>query len=109
MTAQEFFDRTAKHLLTQRECSCLGDDCLYRGPRGLKCVIGFWIPDERYHPSLEGRMLDLEILDLAGVPHELYQLAIDLQEMHDKKDSTRWRWHLRLLAAKYKLKEDVLL
>ena len=27
--------------------------CLYRGPNGLKCAVGFLIPDEKYNESIE--------------------------------------------------------
>lgn len=31
-------------------------NCKYRAEKGFKCVIGFSIPDEKYHPSMEGRL-----------------------------------------------------
>lgn len=28
--------------------------CMYRAPNGNKCVVGAMLPDELYHPSMEG-------------------------------------------------------
>lgn len=36
--------------------TCSQDDeaCLYRGPDGNKCVVGCFIPDDKYSPRMEG-------------------------------------------------------
>ena len=54
MNNQEFFDKTMEHLRKQGVPSAQGDRCLYRGPAGTKCAIGFHIPDELYEPEMEG-------------------------------------------------------
>lgn len=48
-TAQQVFDRTATHLLTQGEKSVDPNDvCAYRGSHGRRCAAGIWIPDGTY-------------------------------------------------------------
>jgi hypothetical protein len=62
MNRQEIFDKVAKHLLTQNAPATVvydGPDgdvlhCVYRSPAGLKCAVGVLIPDELYHPGIEG-------------------------------------------------------
>lgn len=62
-TNQEIFDIAATHLLTQnKQSTAIRLDsygrsqtvCLYRGPNGLMCGIGPFIPDEKYTPEMEG-------------------------------------------------------
>ena len=55
MNNQEFFDKTLAHLKQQGVRSAGGAKCLYRGPNGTSCAIGFHIPDELYKPEMEGR------------------------------------------------------
>lgn len=56
--------------------------CMYRGPDGLKCVVGHMISDEEYSPELEGSSAcSVEISNL--VPgHTGYNL-LELQHCHD--------------------------
>jgi hypothetical protein len=49
------FDTALTGLRAQGRKSVSGEDCLYRGPDGAKCGIGFLIPDERYSPELDTR------------------------------------------------------
>jgi len=57
MNKQEFFDKVARHLLTQNAKSIEAFErnakCLYRGPNGMKCVAGCLIPDELYSENFE--------------------------------------------------------
>jgi hypothetical protein len=53
MNLQEMFEIAVVNLLCQGERSTECGDCLYRGPNGLKCAIGFLIPDEKYNETLE--------------------------------------------------------
>ena len=55
MNNQEFFDKTLAHLKQQGVRSAQTARCLYRGPNGTKCAIGFHIPDELYKPEMEGK------------------------------------------------------
>lgn len=54
MNNQEFFDKTMEHLRKQGVPSARGASCLYRGPEGTRCAIGFHIPDDMYNLRMEG-------------------------------------------------------
>ena len=64
--------------------------CLYRGPNGLKCAIGFAIPDDRYDPNMDGNYVASVVLQLwRGVVVEGLQaddaaFADAVQSAHDK-------------------------
>lgn len=52
------FDTALAGLRKQGRKSDDGDSCLYRGPSGTRCGVGFLIPDERYNDDLEGTAAD---------------------------------------------------
>ena len=58
MNRQEVFDKVVAHLAQQKEPSRDGPthtaQCRYRNSKGLKCAIGFLIPDHLYSPHVEG-------------------------------------------------------
>lgn len=56
---QEDFDTVITHLVNQgkRSIDSVRDMCLYRSEDGLKCAIGCLIPDDRYNPSIEDRLV----------------------------------------------------
>lgn len=61
MLLQELFDIAIDGWASQGfECS-LGnaDRCLYRGPNGKKCPVGYLIPDEVYRPTFEDNNVSL--------------------------------------------------
>lgn len=70
MQAQEIFDTVVKHLAKQggpaREPKGMMY-CLYRAPDGRKCAAGALIPDEVYHASMEGSVIETLIRE----PHNL--------------------------------------
>ena len=89
MNNQEFFDKTMEHLRKQGvqsrgEASC----CLYRGPEGTRCAIGFHIPDEMYKWGMEGKCVG----NLLGHYPELRHLfkgvtpglLSEMQTLHDE-------------------------
>jgi hypothetical protein len=54
-TAQELFNEVVTHLRKQNKQSLsVNGSCMYRGVDGLKCAIGYLIPDECYHDDMEG-------------------------------------------------------
>lgn len=87
MTAQEIFNRIAEHLRTQGRPSLSEEnDCLYRGPNGLRCAIGAIIPDYKYRRSFEDRTINTLILRHFPRWKKHEDLLSDLQELHDKAD-----------------------
>lgn len=106
-TAQEIFDISATHLLTQMKRSEAEDGrCKYRGPNGLKCAIGPLIPDEKYKTSFEGDTVtgNHRIVEAAGIPISAFQLASTLQRIHDGYTPEEWRKELVTVSESYNLK-----
>lgn len=44
------------------------DNCVYRGPGGRRCALGWLIPDELYKPEIEGTF-----------PYELFMFIYDYE------------------------------
>ena len=112
---QEIFDKAMAQIRSQGCKSILSTDtiCSYRGVSDdgvpTKCAIGALIPDELYHPNLEGRSLTVflsifrtrvfqDLIDPQEYPHQYAGLTAlfaewsepetadflcDLQRVHD--------------------------
>ena len=111
MTLQEIYDKVKAHLIAQgRPAMCVltgeegytgatgspirGEVCMYRAPDGAKCAAGCLIPDEKYHPSMEGKTLYVvlrEYPDALGFTPTPYQLRLIcvLQGIHDRNTDNR--------------------
>lgn len=86
-TLQEAFDTAYLGVLRQGRPSrsspgSSGPKCLYRGPDGLKCAMGFLIDDETARKN-EGRGA-YRIAHVLGWSTRLCDLADCLQTAHDK-------------------------
>lgn len=111
-TKQQIFDQVVDHLLTQKVQS-MGeyDTCKYRmtldDGKVLKCAVGCLIPDDKYHPNMEGDVHHL--MTLINGSNYIGEIAIanpnpevftdenesflqDLQYIHDKDNSTVLEW-----------------
>lgn len=109
-TAQELFDQVATHLLTQNAKSIAyssandGVSCRYRGPNGLRCAIGIFIPDDQYEPWMEGEVVTTDLVWKAtGLPSHLDTLARALQQVHDENPVEAWVGALRYVAFDFQL------
>lgn len=101
MTDQEFYDKTIAHLVKQGKRAYIeGKGCLYRGPEGTTCAVGFHIPDEYYAPSMEARPAKEVLRNFPSlqplVPYTY--LASQLQTLHD----TDGHWEEGGLSSKGK-------
>lgn len=103
MTNQEAFNISAGHLLSQMKVSADETNCLYRGPRGLKCAIGCLIPDELYLPEMENNGIQHPIF-ASMLPTVDRALLIELQVCHDRFAPSSWKEKLRGIATFFKLK-----
>lgn len=102
---QETFDRVAQALAAQgRQGRSKGSSCKYRGDDGTKCAAGHLIPDEDYHPKLEGGIVERsplrELFDALGYEPIFVgrlQAAHDLAPA-DSSDPRVWRssWVCRM-------------
>jgi hypothetical protein len=101
MTPQEIFDTVAVHLMTQGQRSEdeAYEECLYRGPDGLKCAAGVLIPDDDYSWGMEG---------LPVLSHPYFKKRFDaycvgliesLQRCHDDIEPVDWLKRLEEIAA----------
>lgn len=101
MTLQDVFDQTLQHLMAQGcRAHRLPDEphddgtsrCRYRTATGLRCAVGYWIPDAAYRPSMEGRSCDHRFVRDALPPalrtDEMIKLLKELQYLHD--DLASW-------------------
>lgn len=104
MNDQEAFDKVCKHLLAQmkkaKRPNSTGDLvwCAYRGQDNLMCAVGCLIPDDEYFPDMENVSLN-DIRDkVSSLQTVSLGLLIDLQNIHDKYDTERWKGLLKQLA-----------
>lgn len=91
---QQLFDIAIRGLAAQGwqravslSCAYGGKVCQYRAEDGKKCFVGHLIPEDKYHPSLEGAMItDVPIIGIGLVPENstLARLLRDCQAIHDQ-------------------------
>jgi hypothetical protein len=113
-TAQVIFDFITKELLKQNERSADSFGlCLYRRFKNdgtvLKCAIGQVIPDEKYKPAFEHRMLVKDVIlntlgqDLYMKRPRIYDLLRRLQDIHDNCGVSQWHVGFDRVAKEYEL------
>ncbi len=114
MTAQTLFDIVVAALRAQGRQSGVmqsnGFSCRYRAPQPdgtvLKCAAGHILPDELYHPDMEGDKIDSNrcgwvFRSLVGV--ELMDLLAVLQSAHDFCVPAKWEERWQQVAAQHSL------
>ncbi len=111
LTSQTAFNKIANHLIEQG-CPALDDcKCKYRltllEGKILKCAIGCLIPDNLYHPDMEGKRVGTLFGTYPKLKELLnqvkYQLLFDLQDVHDSGIPENWKKQLIVTAGRYKL------
>ena len=110
---QQIFNIVVKHLRKQGKPALNTPDhlprCLYRSPDGLKCAAGCLIPDDKYTPSLEGRLNEThykiigENLGFTLTETEI-NLIRDLQNIHDNVAVHSWESGFKNIAIEFKLR-----
>lgn len=103
MNRQESFNYICRNLIAASAPSVFRDDtieetkCQYRGEDGAKCVVGWLIPDEYYHPHMEGKGVLRLLVDHPELRREvpLFQPwrtddLVTLQQIHD---NAALKWH----------------
>ena len=108
MNNQEFFDKTLAHLKQQGVPSARGASCLYRGPEGTRCAIGFHIPDDMYNLRMEGAGVSNLLQNYPELRHLFKgvsdELMIELQGLHDNYLGTSYfEERVEKIAARYHL------
>ncbi len=107
MKAQEVFDTSAEHLLTQMKKSIVKivdgfNRCVYRSPEGLKCAAGPFIPDSVYNDSFEQTPWHV-LVNKDMVPDTHSCLIERLQRIHDNFKPEEWLKLLESLAERHSL------
>jgi len=115
---QEIFDYVTPLLFAQGERSMLegGTTCAYRGVDGMRCAVGFLIPDELYSYGLEGKSaMDVDITkrlnNVITTDDDLGLFLTDLQDVHDgwtSGEKADLFYRFQNLAINYKLDRTVL-
>lgn len=84
LSAREVILQTADMLEKQGRLSVNGGSCKYRSRTGARCAAGFWIPDDKYEPVMDGSGGWCAIIhgwpEFSG-PHN--QLIAEMQRCHD--------------------------
>lgn len=71
LTAQQVFDTTITHLITQGvPANDALNGCRYRGPNHTSCAVGCHITDEEYQPSMESNGV-MELIQHNLLPERL--------------------------------------
>lgn len=73
--------------------SSVGDECLYRGPKGRRCPVGVLIPDRKYTAGIEGATVANDALfSRVTLPPGVTREHLDqLQHLHDVlSDAPKW-------------------
>ena len=115
---QEIFDYVTPLLFAQGERSMLegGTTCAYRGEGGMRCAVGFIIPDDRYTPALEGTSamgpeVSAVLSNVVTTDDDLGLCLTDLQDVHDgwtSGEKADLFHRFQTLAINYKLDRTVL-
>lgn len=115
MTLQEQFDTAVAGLLkqnckSQRITTFETKRCVYRGPNGTKCAVGFLIPDELYDPAMDHDMPLADVIQYLRIKNvELdKQLCHHLQAVHDGHEPTQWHNMLISVAIIFELNPNVI-
>lgn len=110
MTKQEIVDLVVPSLLKQNMRSTMvtgnAQHCAYRGKGGLKCAVGFLIPDDIYDKSMEG----LEVRDIREKYPQLENVFVHnlllskLQFAHDYHYPDKWKEELKIICVEFELR-----
>ena len=105
-TAQEVFNQSAKHILTQARRSVdKSGFCQYKDGQGLSCAAGCFIGKSEYRKKFEGDGWR-NLASMGSVPVEHQELIVALQRVHDDCNPEWWVERLKWVAEAYSLNYD---
>lgn len=99
MTKQEYFDLLVATSKAGGFPSVDDEGCVYRGENGRKCAVGLLIPDEKYVPSMERKIVTNRF---TNKPTRLFENAVcvpdgmtwldltKVQIVHDDYEGSTW-------------------
>jgi hypothetical protein len=104
---QPLFDRVLRGVRRQGyvRSTSAREACCYRGDHGMRCFVGFLLPDSVYRSDMEGSTVTMlaERGVFAGLPDEGIEFLADLQAVHDDEPPETWEDALATLADVYGL------
>ena len=118
MTLQESFNHICRNIIAAPHPSMHHLEgssplCQYRGKDGVKCVVGWLIPDHRYDPGMEAKVVPRlvalypDLLDLPAFRPWNLDLLLILQNFHDDAaiswdpEECSWGEHARLFLRDF--------
>lgn len=112
MDKQQIFEKVCDGLHSQGwRRSERETQCMYRGPEGRRCAVGWLIPDDIYKTAMEGSLAHLieysqsgtDTAHLASVLTEHRAFLKRLQELHDQEHlPTMLRGNPRTMMESFK-------
>lgn len=108
-TRQEIFDIAYRGLASQgwKQSSNASGSCAYRGKNGLKCAIGWLIPDEKYKRHMDRGNSSIDhkpsVVNAAGINKSDMSFAVALQMIHDEVPSSELKASMEDFARDYGL------
>ena len=97
MTSQEIFDTVLDHLREQGKASVgRSNECRYRGEDGTSCAVGCLLPDELYHPLIEGVAVE-QLLGADSLPSSYKSHAHEILPIMARIEGHLGAEHLKLL------------
>ena len=116
LTNQEIFNKVSKHLIAQgKQCVSANGDCVYRGPKNLKCAIGCLIPDEFYEAFMENKSIHILFgkfpvnMKESKLKKQSGDLLFELQKIHDNEFRfLHLKTELKKCATEFRLNSKVL-
>jgi hypothetical protein len=113
MNKQEIFDTVAKHLFKQGKRAWRDTKgCEYRSEDGSMCAVGCLIPDDLYHPSMEGYPVQDIAESVEFLGSENLELLAELQLTHDMvfhwKSELTMKAELASVAKKHEINPSIL-
>lgn len=111
LTAQQIFDKSARHLLKQNKRSYDHGRamCLYEGPHGLGCAAAPFLQPSR-RAAMDSLQTDapggtawLNLFESGWVPAKNRKLVAELQGVHDDHMPDAWPQELRAFAIRHRL------
>lgn len=114
LAKQEFFDKAAVHLLTQKTRAWNGMTCSYLAEDGKKCALGIFIPDG--HPAQKTTAPISVLFFLYPDLRKIFELEFpgmfsfleELQSIHDTTPEIDWKNDLIEFAEKWNLSNQVI-
>lgn len=111
LSPQALFNKACRGVIRQGRPALENGRCRYRTEDGLKCAIGYCIPNKDYQPSMEGESAR-GMADRLGICYPQSSIMEKLQAAHDLADESNFvedfKERARSIARTFNLNTEVL-